>query len=103
MLLWMLACASLGEVQGEWQAYLGGLPGCETDDDCVVVAPSCPLECYSGVPVDFEDEADERAAELVDRYRTVLRPCTDECSPRPAAACNDAGRCDTQLATPPAP
>lgn len=99
MLLLVVACTPLVEVQGEWDRYLDSLPECETDDDCTVIEPGCPLGCYAGVPVGFEADAREVAAELVDRYRGPLRPCAQECTPPPAPDCPEiAGRrhCSTR-------
>jgi len=94
LLWWTVACVSLVDTQREWKSYLDGLPDCDVDADCAIIEPGCPLGCYASVPLDSRSEAEPVAADLVDQYRTGLRPCTYECGPRPMGICDDK-RCET--------
>lgn len=85
---WAMACVQVVTVQSEWRAYVQDLPNCRTNDDCVVITPGCPIGCAVAVPAVSVDDAEEFAAELVDRYQNVFRPCVYECGPVPPATCN---------------
>jgi hypothetical protein len=67
------------EIQEEFDRAVENADDCETDADCVLVMPGCPLGCGAAVNVAHEDEIRNLARRLIAEYEVGGRSCDYGC------------------------
>lgn len=88
-LLPLAGCLSSDAAGDRWDDWVDEHNSCEAPEDCVVVYPGCPLGCGSAVNADYEDEANDKADDLVSRYEMPGRSCDYDCMADRGADCVD--------------
>jgi hypothetical protein len=67
------------EIKEEFDQAVEDANDCETNDDCVLVRPGCPLGCGSAVNVEHEDEIRNLARQLIAEYELGGQSCDYGC------------------------
>lgn len=88
-------CASIRDLNLKWDEWVDENNSCEVDEDCALIYPGCPLDCYTAVSADAVGEAEEKVEDLIRRYERDGSSCTFDCSIAGEATC-DAGVCEVE-------
>lgn len=87
------ACAPSGEeVQAEFDAEVASSRACQTEADCTVISPGCPLGCWVVISASARTRLEQKARELIEDYESDGARCDYECIEAPAVACLE-GQC----------
>lgn len=87
------ACApSEEEVQAEFDAEVASSRACQTEADCTLISPGCPLGCWVVVSASARGRVEQKARELVEDYESGGAHCEYQCPEAPGVACL-AGQC----------
>jgi hypothetical protein len=82
------ACApSDEEVQAEFEAEVASSRACQTETDCTVISPGCPLGCWVVINASARTRLEQKARELIEDYESGGARCDYECTEAPALAC----------------
>jgi hypothetical protein len=79
-------------IQEEFNQAVAMSNDCETDADCVLVTPGCPLGCGSAVNIEHETEIRNLAKKLIFEWQLGGRSCNYGC-PYMTAVCTE-GTCE---------
>lgn len=79
------------EIQQEFDEYVAERNHCSAATECTLVFSGCPLGCAVGVRTEYEQEVKDKAAELIDEYRSGGEACMYSC-PASVVECEE-GRC----------
>jgi hypothetical protein len=76
------------EIQEEFNQAVAASNDCETDADCVLVTPGCPLGCGSAVNIEYETEIRNLAKKLIFEWQLGGKGCDYSC-PCMIAVCSE--------------
>lgn len=84
------ACApSMEEVQAEFNAEVASARACQTETDCTLISPGCPLDCWVAISSSARTRLEQKARELIEDYESGGAQCDYECIEAPTVACLD--------------
>ena len=88
MMLMMAACApSEAAIQALFEERVAESQACETDEQCTVISPGCPLGCWVAVNTTEADALAAYAQELISDYESGGMSCAYGCISAGEVAC----------------